>query len=116
MKKTLVTVVLTVIAVLGIQAARAWHVHQSGTDPMLGVWGKPLCVGWTDRIGWQSETWSFTRTWWDCAKHMETANDGIVDRYFDPDATATNERLCDVSKSEVALFDEDGIFVKCWVW
>lgn len=49
---------------LSVQAAWAWRTHQAINDPISFD-----CAGkWTDRIAWDSESLSFTRTYWECKK------------------------------------------------
>lgn len=113
--KTIITILLTVVAVLGVQASRSWHINAvTATDP-LATWMHPPCITWQDHIGWSDETWSFTRTWWECVE-QEMAVDYSIDRYFDPKNEHRNAEYCDVSKMEVALMNEDHSFYGCMVW
>ena len=61
--RSLFYVIFGVLLTLALQANRAWTTHQQLTDPH----GFNNCFDWRDKITWDTETWSFTKTSWVCA-------------------------------------------------
>ena len=112
--KYIITILITVVAVLGVQAARTTYVNRMTVDPSPD-WTFPPCIEWKRTTFFSDQSWSFSGTRFECIK-QEMALDAGVDRFFNPDDHERNSLYCDISNNEVALLNEDNSFYGCMEW